>query len=82
MSASSRGPSAGGSGISNSPRPRSANALRNLLLVDQEKSVALRQLALMRNNLVIGGLMDAQTRLRETSGLAADFYRKRSNFDI
>lgn len=64
------------------PRPRSARALRNLFQVEVEKAVTLRQLATIRNNLVIGGLLDAQTRLKEVSGRAADFYMKRSRFDI
>ncbi|MEZ5766723.1 MAG: helix-turn-helix transcriptional regulator [Paracoccaceae bacterium] len=64
------------------PRPRSANALRNVLLVDTESAVTLRQTMLVRNNMIAGGFMDSESRLREMSGLGVDFYRKRGNFDI
>lgn len=64
------------------PCPRSANALRNLLLVDLERSVALRQIALIRNNLVTGGMIDCGLRLKEINDRALRFYLKRENYDV
>lgn len=65
-----------------SPRPRSANVLRSLLLTDLETNSIQRQLALLRGNLIAGGMLDVQTRLKEVSNRTVRFYRQRSNFDI
>lgn len=64
------------------PRPRSANALRNLLLVDLARSASVRQMAMIRNNLVTGVAFDSKARLREINDRTLHFYRRRDNYDL
>jgi transcriptional regulator with XRE-family HTH domain len=64
------------------PRPRSEKALRQRLLVDLEQSATLRQLALIRNNAVIGGIFDAEARLNEVSDRALRFSLKMDGHDL
>lgn len=64
------------------PRPRSENALRRLLLVDLERYTTLRQLALIRSNLVAGGIFNVAQQLSEISDRAARFYLQRDGYDI
>lgn len=64
------------------PRPRRLSLVRQLLLVDAEQIARHRQLAMIRSDMVAGGLHDDRLRMREISGKVARYYRNRHNYDI
>lgn len=64
------------------PRPAALSAMRSLLLKDGEQRLRDRSFTLVRNNLVVGTIMDAKAILREGSKLADAHYHERCGFGL
>ncbi len=64
------------------PWPANLAALRDLLMVDNQRKVRDRSLALVRLNLLPACLLDPSTKLTEVSDLCVQHYRKLHDIDI